>query len=74
MTPDWHTSTYSGGNGCIQARWVKSTRSSDSGNCVEVARPGAVHIRDSKDPAGPILTFAPDTWMAFIATVKGAGL
>jgi hypothetical protein len=27
-------------------------------------------VRDSKDPAGPMLTFTPDEWTAFIAGAK----
>ncbi|WP_369266428.1 DUF397 domain-containing protein [Streptomyces harbinensis] len=55
-TPTWFKSSYSGDNG---------------GDCVEVARcPGtAVHIRDSKNPAGPILTVSPDSWSHFTASV-----
>ncbi|MFG3558984.1 DUF397 domain-containing protein [Micromonospora sp. NPDC047557] len=51
------------------ARWRKSTRSGpDGGNCVEVADnlPGLVAVRDSKDPGGPVLVFAPDAWRAFV--------
>ncbi|MFR9778758.1 DUF397 domain-containing protein [Micromonospora sp. MS34] len=54
------------------ARWRKSTRSNGSGgNCVEVADnlPGVVAVRDSKDPAGPVLAFEPDAWRAFVARV-----
>ncbi|MGN9811985.1 DUF397 domain-containing protein [Micromonospora sp. BQ11] len=49
------------------ATWRKSTRSGNS-ECVEVADnlPGVVGVRDSKDPAGPVLTFAPDAWRAFL--------
>ncbi|MBV9139512.1 MAG: DUF397 domain-containing protein [Pseudonocardiales bacterium] len=37
-----------------EMRWRKSSRSGEEGNCVEVTHmPGA--IRDSKDPAGPVL-------------------
>ncbi|MEU4771010.1 DUF397 domain-containing protein [Micromonospora sp. NPDC023644] len=52
------------------AQWRKSTRSSSNGGaCVEVADnlPGVVAVRDSKDPAGPALTFSPVAWRAFVA-------
>ncbi|MDG4810650.1 DUF397 domain-containing protein [Micromonospora sp. WMMD1120] len=54
------------------AVWRTSTRSgSGGGNCVEVADnlPGIVGVRDSKDPAGPALVFAPASWRAFVAKV-----
>jgi hypothetical protein len=53
----WRTSSYSGTNG---------------GNCVEVAQnlPGVVAVRDSKNPDGPRLAFAPGQWLAFTAGVK----
>ena len=56
-----------------RAEWRKSSWSGgNAGNCVEVARnlPGAVAVRDSKDPDGPKLTFAPDEWVAFTAGIK----
>ncbi|MET8363211.1 DUF397 domain-containing protein [Micromonospora sp. NPDC049580] len=56
------------------AIWRKSRRSGSSGgNCVEVADnlPGVIGVRDSKDPAGPILAFAPAAWRAFVAQVAG---
>jgi Domain of unknown function (DUF397) len=54
----WRKSSYSGGNG---------------GTCVEVGTAGhAVAVRDSKDPDGPLLAFAADTWKAFAEQVKAA--
>ncbi|MFH8379757.1 DUF397 domain-containing protein [Kitasatospora sp. NPDC018058] len=49
--------------------WVKSSYSgTEGGNCVEVAAaPSAVHVRDSKDKAGPTLTFSPEAWSAFVS-------
>ncbi|MBW4705284.1 MULTISPECIES: DUF397 domain-containing protein [unclassified Micromonospora] len=55
------------------ARWRKSTRSAgNGGECVEVADnlPGIVAVRDSKDPAGPVLTFTPAAWTSFTHTTK----
>ncbi|MEU4788103.1 DUF397 domain-containing protein [Micromonospora tulbaghiae] len=50
------------------AIWRKSTRSGTQGDCVEVADnlAGVVGVRDSKDPAGPVLTFTPDAWRTFV--------
>lgn len=56
MTDTWTKSTYSGGNGA----------------CVEVKSPAprVVAVRDSKDPHGPSLTFAPEAWTAFVSAVS----
>ncbi|MGC1213777.1 MAG: DUF397 domain-containing protein [Micromonospora sp.] len=54
------------------AVWRKSTRSGgNGGNCVEVATnfPGIVAVRDSKDPAGPVLAFSTVSWSCFIGQV-----
>ena len=53
----WRKSSYSGGNG---------------GDCVEVAvlPDKSRAVRDSKDPRGSKLVFAPATWRAFAAAVK----
>ncbi|MEV4659886.1 DUF397 domain-containing protein [Micromonospora sp. NPDC049301] len=53
------------------ARWRTSTRSGN-GECVEVADnlPGVVGVRDSKDPDGPLLVFAPAAWRAFVAVAR----
>ncbi|GGQ79051.1 DUF397 domain-containing protein [Couchioplanes azureus] len=52
------------------ARWRKSNVSWDT-NCVEVAfADGFIGVRDSKNPAGPVLTFTQGEWTAFLAGVK----
>jgi len=55
-----------------RAEWRKSSYSSQSGNCVEVARnlPGLVTIRDSKAPDGAKLLVSPETWRMFIRNVR----
>ena len=52
--------------------WFKSSYSGGSGTeCVEAAFvPGNVAVRDSKEPGGPVLTFAAEAWGAFLRDVK----
>ncbi|MDI3423099.1 DUF397 domain-containing protein [Streptomyces luteolus] len=56
-------------------KWFKSSYSgSEGGACLEVAydwrksskSDAAVHIRDSKNPGGPVLTVEPAAWDAFV--------
>jgi hypothetical protein len=58
---EWRKSSYSGGNG---------------GACVEVARnlSGIVAVRDSKDPAGAVLSLSPAGWRSFTAGIKAGKL
>ncbi|MEU7653735.1 DUF397 domain-containing protein [Micromonospora taraxaci] len=53
--------------------WRTSTRSGGEGDCVEVAGfADSVGVRDSKDRQGPVLTFTPSAWAAFVEfTVVG---
>ena len=52
--------------------WRKSSRSGAAGHCVEVATvPATVFVRDSKDAAGPVLSFEESGWAGFIAGVRG---
>ena len=56
-----------------RANWRRSSYSNaNGGQCVEVAQnlPGAVAVRDSKDPDGPKLIFEPAQWLAFTGRVK----
>ena len=52
--------------------WYKSSYSgSDGGNCVEVARTvAAVHVRDSKERRGPVLTVPSAQWAAFLTLAE----
>ncbi|MFC8847897.1 MULTISPECIES: DUF397 domain-containing protein [unclassified Micromonospora] len=54
------------------ATWRKSSRSGSDSDCVEVAEAAqAVGVRDSKDPAGPVLAFDRRAWTAFVAGLPG---
>ncbi|BDT86326.1 DUF397 domain-containing protein [Nocardia cyriacigeorgica] len=54
------------------ARWFKSSRSSSTKECVEVAHldNGVVGVRDSKNPSGPALVFAPAEWDSFLTSTR----
>ncbi len=51
----WHKSSYSGSNG---------------GQCIQVAAPGRVLVRDSKNPHGGRLAFSAQAWREFAARIK----
>ncbi|GGS04550.1 toxin [Streptomyces aureoverticillatus] len=81
----WFKSSYSGSQGseCLEVAhsWTKSSHSGDQGGeCLEIApcpatgaAPATIHIRDSKNPAGPILQVTPATWTAFLARLSPLG-
>ncbi|MEV4129378.1 DUF397 domain-containing protein [Nocardia sp. NPDC049707] len=54
------------------AAWFKSSYSQGTSECVEVAwlGGGGVGVRDSKNPTGPSLVFAPAEWDAFMTGVQ----
>ncbi|MFF7949855.1 DUF397 domain-containing protein [Streptomyces griseorubiginosus] len=55
----WRKSSYSGGG--------------DGNACVEIAtRPTHIAVRDSKTPAGAVLTFPPTPFTAFLESLKSA--
>ncbi|GAB2572667.1 hypothetical protein GCM10027168_01890 [Streptomyces capparidis] len=57
---DWHSSSYSQVNGGECVQWAPGYAKAQ----------GIVPVRDSKDPAGPALTFSPDGWASFVAAVR----
>ena len=59
------------------ATWIKSSYSGSSGgDCVEVASLAGERrgVRDSKNPAGPVLVVGRDGWHAFRRGVRNGGL
>jgi len=53
---DWRKSSYSGANG---------------GDCVEVASPEGVAVRDTTDRDGVTLTFTAEAWLQFTHRLRG---
>ncbi|MFE4452483.1 DUF397 domain-containing protein [Streptomyces sp. NPDC056796] len=53
--------------------WSKSSYSgAEGGQCVEVAEsPGTVHVRDSKQTDGPVLTVGARAWSGFLGLAAG---
>jgi hypothetical protein len=74
----WFKSSRSSGNGAcvtcarVPGEWFKSSRSSGNGECVTCARlPGdGMAVKDSKDPASPVLLFGAAAWHTFTQRVK----
>ncbi|WP_394434595.1 DUF397 domain-containing protein [Streptomyces sp. SGAir0957] len=73
----WRKSSYSGDQGgeCVECAplgplaWRTSSYSGDQGgSCVEVAGTpcAAVAVRDSKNPAGPSISFSPEAFGRFL--------
>jgi uncharacterized protein DUF397 len=57
--------------------WIKSSYSgSEGGQCIEIATlPDGGHaVRDSKDPAGPVLRLSAEAWSTLIRDVKAGRL
>ena len=50
--------------------WRKSSASIGS-NCVEIASSETlIHVRDSKNPGGPMLSFTRGAWLTFLAASR----
>jgi hypothetical protein len=56
----------------MNAVWARSSLSFSNGNCVEVSElpGGAVGVRNSRDPGGPVLRFTPAEWDAFLGGAR----
>lgn len=53
------------------ARWRKSSRSTATSDCVEVAFSAqAIGVRDSKNPEGEILAFSAARWANFVRSLQ----
>ncbi|MCX5089890.1 DUF397 domain-containing protein [Streptomyces sp. NBC_00365] len=52
-----------------EAIWRVSSYSGGQGECVEVADniPTLIPVRDSKRPAGPVITFTFHAWRTFVS-------
>ncbi|GGZ14699.1 hypothetical protein GCM10010387_03580 [Streptomyces inusitatus] len=58
-------------------RWVKSSYSNNGGSCVEwapshVSVTGTVPIRDSKNPAGPVLLLSSTAFAGLVTLARAA--
>ena len=59
------------GDKLLTEQWKKSPRSSTNGSCVEARiYEGNVQVRNSNNPDGPVVTFTPIEWNAFVPSVK----
>ena len=53
------------------AWWRKATASTGNGACVEVlVEADLTKVRDSQDPAGPVVSIDQTTWRRFLAEIK----
>lgn len=65
----WRKSSHCDSGTCVEVKFVKATQS-DVDHCVEVGfcdcEEQSIHVRDSKNPTGPVLRFTLDEWRAFV--------
>jgi hypothetical protein len=55
----------------VEPTWRKSTRSGNSGNCVEVADAARVIlVRDTTNRGGGTLAFTAEAWQGFISSLR----
>ncbi|MFY1635085.1 DUF397 domain-containing protein [Solwaraspora sp. WMMB335] len=55
----------------LDSQWRTSSRSGHNGACVEARYADhTAQVRDSKDQAGPVLSFTPAQWIGFVQEIK----
>lgn len=58
----------------VASDWRKASRSVNNGACVEVGSASSrVLVRDSVNPTGAVVAYAPTAWQAFIGSTKAGG-
>ncbi|WP_107100391.1 DUF397 domain-containing protein [Streptomyces hirsutus] len=77
----WQKSSYCGeGDSCVHVaatappviNWQKSSYCPEGNSCVHVAITArSIHITESADPSGAILTATPDDFLTFVQKIKG---
>ena len=73
---NWRKSSFSASQtNCVEVAWRKSSFSADQTNCVELGwRTDGVAVRDSKNPAGPVLLLDMGAHSALIAALGVAAI
>ena len=76
----WQKSSYCGdGDSCVHiaattpsvTAWQKSSYCPEGNSCVHVAATArSIHITESADPSGAVLTTTPDDFLSLIQTIK----
>ncbi|MET8113462.1 DUF397 domain-containing protein [Streptomyces prasinus] len=76
----WQKSSYCGdGDSCVHiaattpavTNWQKSSYCPEGNSCVHVATTArSIHITESSDPSGAILTTTPDTFLTLVQALK----
>lgn len=60
-------------NGASAVIWRKSSASSGTGNCVEIAKSGPfVLVRDSRNRSGPMLAITGQQWLGLLERIRNA--
>jgi hypothetical protein len=58
------------GRGSLVGVVLRAIAAGQGGLLIPAHKRGLVAVRDSKDPAGPALVFAPGNWQTFTTAIK----